>query len=111
VRTATVFTVRAFGYEAKEAPSGEAALKMLETERYDAIFMDLQMPRMDGLECAQKIRDAESNSGARVPIIALTSYSDADIEQHCLEAGMDAYLHKACSEGEMKAILEKVLNL
>jgi CheY-like chemotaxis protein len=109
MRHATACTVRAFGYEIKEAASGEAALQMLATESYDAIFMDLRMPRMDGLECTQKIREAEAKSGTRVPIIALTSESDADIQRHCLEAGMDAFLHKSCSQQDMKVTLTKFL--
>ena len=110
VRFATACAIKAFGYEIKEAPNGEAALQMLATEDYDAIFMDLRMPRMGGLECAQKIREAEAKSGKRTPIIALTSESDAEIQRHCLEAGMDAFLQKSCSRNDLKTTLESLLN-
>ena len=60
---------------------------------YDAIFMDLQMPVMDGLQASRAIRELEGD-GPRVPIIAMTANAMPGDYETCLKAGMDDYLAK-----------------
>lgn len=81
------------GYKSIVVSNGEEALKFLEHTKPALIFMDLQMPVMDGFDCTRIIRSKVDELG-RIPIIALTA-NLIDSQQHsCLEAGMDAYLGK-----------------
>ncbi len=76
------------------AESGFEALQAVETEQFALILMDVQMPKMDGLEATRRIRAAEAGSGKHVPVIALTAHSFAEDRQVCLAAGMDDYVGK-----------------
>ncbi|MCD6375823.1 MAG: response regulator [Caldisericaceae bacterium] len=97
--------VENMGYKADIANNGKEALEKLEQKKYDLILMDVQMPVMDGLRAAQKIRVKEINSNEHVPIIAMTAHAQKEDRDRCLEAGMDDYLSKPIN---MK-ILEKKL--
>ena len=66
-------------------------------EKYDLIFMDMQMPQMDGLEATRIIRKFEADSNllsGRVPIIAMTANVFKEDIEHCLEAGMNDHIGK-----------------
>ena len=83
------------GHDVTSAGSGRKALKLLEKQRFDAIFMDIQMPNMNGFELAAAIRAREQASGdRRTPIIAMTAYALANDRERCLAAGMDGYVSK-----------------
>jgi CheY-like chemotaxis protein len=96
-RMGTAFTVKTLGYTVEEVASGSAALEKLKRHSYAAILMDLHMPDMDGLECTAKIRALETGLDSRIPIIAFSSTPESDVKQRCIDAGMDAFLDKACS--------------
>jgi PAS domain S-box-containing protein len=76
--------------------TGRAALKAIHAAReaFDVALMDLQMPVMGGLEATQAIRDRESVTGRRLPIVALTAHAMQGDRERCLAAGMDGYLSK-----------------
>jgi signal transduction histidine kinase len=76
------------------AENGEMALEMLGEIRVDLVLMDVQMPRMDGLETTMAIRKRERFSGEHLPIIALTAHAMTGDRERCLHAGMDGYLVK-----------------
>lgn len=76
------------------AENGEEAVSLYETVKPDIIFMDISMPRMDGKEATQAIRALEAQTGAHVPIIALTAHAMAGDEDPILAAGLDHCLNK-----------------
>ncbi len=96
------------GHEVVAANNGEAAFLAYSAspEDFDLIFMDIQMPGMDGLEGTRAIRKFEAgDSGKRIPIVAMTGQAMAGDREKCLEAGMDDYMVKPISK---KLILEMV---
>jgi signal transduction histidine kinase/HPt (histidine-containing phosphotransfer) domain-containing protein len=96
------------GYTPDLTSSGAEALAALENGRYDLVFMDVQMPGMNGLEATRRIREEESNSG-RPPIyiIAMTANAMAGDREKCLAAGMNDYLAKPVRSEVLQATIEK----
>lgn len=92
-----------------EARNGEEAIDMFkEHSNIALIFMDIQMPVMDGIEATRKIRQLEKNTENRhTPIIALTAHALAEQRQHMLTSGLDDYLSKPASEQQLLQMLEK----
>jgi len=90
------------GLAIDSAENGKEALNMVESaaDKYDIIFMDLQMPIMDGLEATRQIRaflekrEQPSQGRRRLPIIAMTANAFKDDINNCIEAGMDGHLSK-----------------
>ena len=98
------------GMRVEIARTGRAAVEAFVPGKYAAIFMDVQMPEMNGIEATLMIREIEAGTGSRVPIIALTAnVMPADREQ-CLNAGMDAFLSKPFRKDEMSAKLARCLS-
>ncbi len=85
--------LRRLGCQVSFAASGHAVIAMHAEKNYDLIFMDCQMPGLDGYDAALKIRLSES-PGKRVPIVALTAHAIQGERERCLAAGMDDYLSK-----------------
>ncbi len=87
--------LKLIGCDVKIAKNGLVALEMIKHEKFDLIFMDCQMPVMDGLEATRRLRiDEATNSHARTPVIAMTARTLEGDEEACLKAGMDDYLSK-----------------
>ena len=82
------------GHSAAIAIDGKEAVRAVEQESFDICLMDMQMPKMDGLEATEHIREIETRTGAHLPIIALTAEAMKGTEEQCLEAGMDGYISK-----------------
>jgi signal transduction histidine kinase/CheY-like chemotaxis protein len=85
--------LRALGYTSEVVGDGAAAAARVTPGRFDAVLMDLQMPRLDGFAATRLIRQAEP-PGSRVPIIALTASAVAGERDRCLAAGMTGFLVK-----------------
>jgi len=84
-----------FGLETDTAVNGQKAIDLLETNDYDVILMDLQMPEIDGYEATEKIRQREiKQSARRVTIIAMTANALESTKARCFEVGMDDYISK-----------------
>ncbi len=86
--------------------NGIEALEALEKSTFDAVLMDLQMPRMGGIETTVEIRRLEKGTPRHVPIIAMTAHAMKGDRETCLEAGMDAYLSKPIHADELYRTLE-----
>jgi CheY-like chemotaxis protein len=82
-------------------------LEALKRHSYDLIFMDCQMPGMDGYETSLRIRaDEVRTGGPHVRIVAMTANAMKGDREHCLEAGMDDYISKPVKRGEFARIIE-----
>jgi two-component system, sensor histidine kinase and response regulator len=88
------------------AANGREALGALGKNAFDLVFMDVQMPEMDGLEATAAIREKERLSGNHQAVIALTAHAMKGDQERCLSAGMDGYLSKPIHPPELDAILE-----
>jgi CheY-like chemotaxis protein len=89
------------------AENGREAIDMLAEGAYDAIFMDCQMPELDGYAATAAIRTAERKrpDGPRMPIIAMTAHAMAGDRERCLAAGMDDYLAKPLRPEEVDRVI------
>ena len=96
-----------FGHGADVAEDGAAAVGLASQRRYDLIFMDCQMPRMDGFEATAEIRALESRRpGARPsPIVALSTGAVPAEREHCLAVGMQDVLAKPVIPAELERVL------
>lgn len=97
------------GVEVILASSGRKALEILETENFDLILMDVQMPEMDGYETTIRIREKERLTNAHTPIVALTAYAMEGDKQQCLAAGMDSYLSKPINAAKLNSLVTHFL--
>jgi signal transduction histidine kinase/DNA-binding response OmpR family regulator len=99
-------------YRVDTVANGLEALRALETIPYDLVLMDIQMPEMDGLEATRNIRrEGGRVLNPRIPIIAMTAYAMKGDRERCLEAGMNDYISKPVNARELRAALERALNL
>lgn len=97
------------GYEVVVVENGAAALDLLQQESFDLIFMDCQMPVLDGYQTTRRIRLDSANPAATRPIIAMTAHAMAGDREQCLKAGMDDYVAKPFKTEELRMILERWL--
>ncbi|RJS15394.1 hybrid sensor histidine kinase/response regulator [Corallococcus sp. H22C18031201] len=95
------------GYRADVAVNGRAALQSLEQRVYDVVFMDVQMPEMDGLETTRRVR-RDVPAAVQPHIIAMTANAMAADRRECLDAGMDDFLSKPIRVEELIAALRRV---
>jgi PAS domain S-box-containing protein len=99
------------GYRADAVGSGIMAIEALQKTAYDLVFMDVQMPDMDGISATRAIRKGPLEIvNPKVPIIAMTAHALKGDREKCIEAGMDDYLSKPIQIRELTAILEKWLS-
>ena len=90
------------------AENGQDALDMWKETCYDLIFMDVQMPVMDGLEATRIIRSREQGTGQRVHICAMTANAMKEDMTACREAGMDSHISKPVREKDLNAVIRKI---
>jgi len=87
--------------------NGKEAVEAFQTGEHDIVLMDISMPEMDGAEATTRIREIESGSGRRLPIIGVTAHAMREDRQRCIEAGMDDYLPKPVKQDALDAMLAK----
>ena len=90
--------------------NGLEAVKAFQQGSLDAIFMDCQMPELDGYEATGRIRGMEEDDDTRIPIVAMTANAMKGDREKCLDAGMDDYVSKPIQKSELERILNKWLN-
>lgn len=99
------------GLDCDTATNGEAALLRMRDGHYDLVLMDCQMPVLDGYSAARRWREIETAdpSGPHLPIVAMTANAMAGDRQRCLDAGMDDYLAKPVTRGQLEHCLRRWL--
>ncbi len=95
------------GFTVTSADDGRAAIEAVRRENFDVVFMDLQMPDMDGLTATRAIRRSELVTGLHVPIVALTADARAQDRMECLASGMDDYFSKPVSLNDLRTALAR----
>jgi two-component system sensor histidine kinase/response regulator len=104
-----IATLRKHGYLVSLATNGIEALRAVETEVFDVILMDLQMPEMGGFEATAQIRAREKQAGGHVPIIAMTAHAMKGDREKCLQSGMDGYVSKPIDRKDLFAAIDAAL--
>jgi CheY-like chemotaxis protein len=95
------------GHSVVMASNGLEAIQVFQNGTFDLIFMDVQMPVMDGLAASRRIRELEDGRRTRVPVIAMTAYALQGDSQRCLEAGMDDYVSKPLDIRRLSQVMEQ----
>ena len=98
--------LRALGYATTTADDGEVAVAEMRSGGYDAVLMDVQMPRMDGYAATRAIRAEQS---VHIPVIAMTAAAVEGERERCLAAGMDDFLTKPVDPSALTAVLDRWL--
>ena len=93
-----------------EARNGPETLLSLRTLKPDLLFLDIQMPEMDGFAASEAIRTSETGTGRHIPIIALTAAAFDGERDRCLRSGMDDYLAKPVRKDHLASMLQRWLN-
>lgn len=102
--------LKKMGYQVSIANDGLEAINALETNNYDIVLMDMQMPNLDGLEATQRIQSANSNvKNPQIPIIAMTANAMQGDRERCLQVGMNDYVSKPINIDDLQAVLKKTL--
>lgn len=99
--------LRRLNVDADFAKDGLEALRMYMKEEYDLIFLDIQMPVMNGYETAELIRQQEKMTSIHVPIVAVTAYALEEDREKCMKVGMDEYLPKPVSMESLIKVMSK----
>ena len=96
------------GYQVVFAEDGIQTLQLWQDGEFDLLLMDLQMPRMDGLEAAKEIRRREAGTRVRIPIIAVTARAMNEDRDLTIAAGMDGYISKPYAAEDILAVVQSI---
>ncbi len=99
--------LRTKSYTLLKATDGEEAMNIATTEQPDLIIMDMQLPKVSGLEVTRRLRQMPSFS--HIPIIAVTAYAMKGDKEKFIEAGCDAYLSKPLNTRELPNVISEIL--
>lgn len=103
--------LKKMGHSLEVAENGQVAVEKVRSTEYDVIFMDCQMPIMDGFEATRQIRGLSDQSKSTVPIIALTANAFLEVKKQCEEAGMDRFLTKPFHQEQIEKVIQEVRQL
>ncbi|MFH2218376.1 MAG: response regulator [Pseudomonadota bacterium] len=107
VRKLVEFTLKAKGFQVNSAGDGQEALEIIAKEKFDAIILDINMPRMNGLEFLHKIRSTDAY--ASIPVIMLTTEGQDKDKDKAISLGATAYIVKPFKPTQLLSLLEKIL--
>ena len=96
-----------YGHNVTEAEDGIKALERLAEERFDIILLDMQLPKMDGLEVLERIKNNPST--ASIPVIAVTAHAMKGSEEHFIEMGCVDYISKPIDINKFRILIDKYL--
>ena len=96
------------GHKVTVAGNGREAVELYQSDTFDSVLMDVQMPILDGFQATAAIRQWEVERGTYTPIIAMTAHTMQDMPHRCLASGMDAYLGKPIDADRLNALVEKM---
>lgn len=96
------------GHRVTVVRNGKEAIDRYNSDIYDMILMDVQMPVLDGLSATREIREIEEKTGDHIPIVAMTAHAMAGDKERCIAAGMDDYITKPFNRSEL---LEKITSI
>ncbi|MCP4297743.1 MAG: response regulator, partial [Proteobacteria bacterium] len=101
------------GYKVDLAENGKQAVDAFKEKRYDLVFMDIQMPEMDGYQATKLIRNlaAQDDGKSNIPIIAMTAHATKQDRDKCLNVGMNDYISKPIRRKEFIAVVEKWIKM
>jgi CheY-like chemotaxis protein len=100
--------LRSLGHEVDVAENGLIALEKLRQNDYDLVFMDCQMPELDGYQCTLQLRDPSSGvRNPKVPVIAMTAHAMVGDREKCLQSGMDDYVTKPIDHEQIVAAISR----
>ncbi len=108
-QTVVLRILEKMGHVPTIAANGREALAVLSSDSFDLVFMDVQMPEMDGLTATKSIREHEKQTGLHLPIIAMTAHAMKGDQELCLEAGMDGYIAKPVSGNRIEEAIARIL--
>ncbi len=97
--------LKMLGHEVIPAENGKSAFDIFKKEKIDLIFMDLQMPIMDGLEATSRIRAAND----KIPVIAMTAFANREDYEQCMKCGMNDYISKPINTNKLEEIIARCL--
>lgn len=97
------------GHSVQVAVNGQVALDILESTPFDVVFMDVQMPVLDGTQAVIALRQREAGLGKHLPVIAMTAHAMTGDRERLLAIGMDDYVPKPIANADLSAALERVL--
>ena len=100
-----IMHLKKMGFQVESAFNGKDAVGMVQGKDYSLIFMDCDMPVMNGYEATIAIRQEELKSGKHVPIVAMTSYDRVGDRERCLSVGMDEYLTKGVTQKQLQEVV------
>ena len=95
------------GHRVTLASNGAEACVTFDNATFDLVFMDVQMPEMDGFEATRRMRQREQNAGTHVPIVAMTAHAMSGDRERCLDAGMDDHVTKPISRKVLEETVER----
>ena len=98
------------GFTADIVSNGQEALDAYSEKDYDLIFMDCQMPVLDGYSATTEIRQLEKSTSKHIPIVALTASAIQGDREKCLEVGMDEYISKPTNQQKLNEVINQFIN-
>lgn len=97
--------IGSLGYQVVTAPNGEEGVALARAEPFDAVFCDIMMPGISGIEVMQILRREKPE----LPVVIMTGYPNAESEQDALALGAAAFMAKPCTIEEIEAVIDKIV--